>query len=85
MEPLQCKAGAGSICYGGTNNGNAPNIGQYPRMHVMPSGLLMMLRRSNANVQSWNPADGRWNKRTQLNYYRHYGASFLLPLHNGPI
>ncbi|MGA8563508.1 MAG: twin-arginine translocation signal domain-containing protein, partial [Nitrososphaeraceae archaeon] len=34
-------AGAGSPCYGGSHNGTAPSIGTYPRMHLMPSGLLI--------------------------------------------
>ena len=33
-------------------------------------------------VQSWDPVTGRWAIVTQTSSYRHYGASFLLPLHN---
>ena len=33
--------GAGSPCYGSANNGVAPTIGTYPRMHLMPSGLVI--------------------------------------------
>ena len=36
--------GAGSPCYGSTNNGVIPNASQlsfYPRMHLMPSGLYL--------------------------------------------
>jgi fibronectin type 3 domain-containing protein len=78
---LQCKPGAGSVCYGGPKNGTAPNIGQYPRMHLMPSGLVIVCG-GQAQVQSWNPATGRWSKLTLTSTTRSYGCSFLLPLHN---
>ena len=38
--------GAGLPCYGGSASGVAPNVGLYPRMHLMPSGLVSNLRRS---------------------------------------
>ena len=80
---LQKKPGAGSSCYGGTNNGTAPNVGTYPRMHLMPSGLVVTCG-GQVKVLSWNPSNGRWSTLTQSSVYRHYGASFLLPLHNSP-
>ena len=73
--------GAGSPTYGGSHNGTAPSIGNYPRMHLMPSGLLMTCGAQNT-VQSWDPVTGIWSPITQTSSYRHYGASFLLPLHN---
>ena len=78
---IQCKPGAGTICWGGTKNGTAPNIGQYPRMHLMPSGLVWVCG-GQARVQSWDPATGKWTKVTLTSTTRQYGCSFLLPLHN---
>ena len=75
--------GAGSPCYGGPNNGAAPSIGVYPRMHLMPSGLVITCG-AQVNVRSFDPATGTWALLTQNSVYRHYGASFLLPLHNDP-
>ena len=73
--------GAGSPCYGSANNGVAPPIGVYPRMHLMPSGLVITCGGQVA-VRSFDPVTGRWAQLTQTSIYRHYGASFLLPLHN---
>ena len=74
--------GAGSPCYGGPNNGTAPNIGNYPRMHLMPSGLVITCG-GQATVRSWNPSTGRWVWPLALtSQTRSYGCSFLLPLHN---
>ena len=73
--------GAGSPCYGSANNGVAPPIGVYPRMHLMPSGLVITCGGQVA-VRSFDPATGRWAQLSQTSIYRHYGASFLLPLHN---
>jgi fibronectin type 3 domain-containing protein len=79
---IQKKPGSGSPCYGGTKNGTAPNVGQYPRMHLMPSGLIIYCG-GQPGVKSWDPVTGRWSGTiTQSSTYRHYGASFLLPLHN---
>src|ERR1051325_12062268 len=38
-NPSTCP-GAGSPCYGGPNRGVAPWLSLYPRMHLMPSGLV---------------------------------------------
>jgi fibronectin type 3 domain-containing protein len=73
--------GAGSPCYGGSGEGAAPNVGLYPRMHLMPSGLVITCG-PTANVWSWEPATGIWNTLTQTSSYRDYGTSFLLPLYN---
>jgi fibronectin type 3 domain-containing protein len=73
--------GAGSPCYGGSQNGVAPPVGTYPRMHLMPSGLVITCG-GQVSVRSWEPATGKWALLTQNTIYRHYGASFLLPLHN---
>ena len=74
-------AGAGMPCYGGSASGVAPNVGLYPRMHLMPSGLVVTCG-VHTNVRSWDPANGKWAFLGQTSIYRHYGASFLLPLHN---
>ena len=51
--------GAGSPCYGGPNNGVGPHVGLYPRMHLMPSGLVVMVGGTNI-FRTWNPANGVW-------------------------
>jgi hypothetical protein len=75
--------GAGSPCYGGPGNGVAPNVGLYPRMHLMPNGLIITCG-AQVTVWSWDPANGKWGILTQTSVYRGYGTSFLLPLHNMP-
>ena len=74
-------AGAGSPCYGSSNHGVAPNTGLYPRMHLMPSGLVITAGQS-VTVRSWDPATGIWNIITQTSSYRDYGTTILLPLQN---
>jgi hypothetical protein len=72
--------GAGSPCYGGPNQGVNPGIGLYPRMHLMPSGLVAMVGQTGTR-RLWNPQTGRWHfagNGTQ----RSYGTSVLLPLQN---
>ncbi|HEX2013992.1 MAG TPA: galactose oxidase-like domain-containing protein, partial [Nitrososphaera sp.] len=72
--------GAGSPCYGGANRGVNPGTGLYPRMHLMPSGLVAAVGQ-NAARRIWNPETGRWHgagNGTQ----RSYGTSVLLPLQN---
>ena len=71
----------GSPCYGGPNNGTAPSIGTYPRLNLMPSGFVVTCG-GQTTVRSWDPATGKWAILTQTSTYRHYGVSFLLPLHN---
>ena len=48
--------GAGSPCYGGSNSGVAPGIGLYPRMHLMPSGLVITCG-EEVTVRSWDPCN----------------------------
>ena len=62
--------------------GVAPNVGLYPRMHLMPNGLVVTCGDCTLYVRSWDPANGKWSLLGQTSFYRHYGASFLLPLHN---
>jgi Domain of unknown function (DUF1929) len=73
--------GAGSPCYGSTNNGVAPSMSFYPRMHLMPSGLLFVVGMSQ-NVWRVDPSTGAWTFVLNTSQYRQYGSSFLLPLQN---
>ncbi len=73
--------GAGSPCYGGSNSGVAPDVGLYPRMHLMPSGLVITCG-EQVTVKSWDPSTGVWSIITQTSSYRNYGGTFLLPLNN---
>ena len=78
---LAC-VGAGSPCYGGPGNGVGPGLALYPRMHLMPSGLLILCGGSNV-FRTWDPSTGIWSSPiTQSRTRRSYGTSFLLPLHN---
>jgi hypothetical protein len=73
--------GAGSPCFGGTNMGVGPAISLYSRMHLLPSGLVITCG-PYKDVRSFDPQTGRWNLLANLNMYRHYGTTFLLPLQN---
>jgi hypothetical protein len=74
--------GAGTPCYGGPNQGVGPFLALYPRMSLMPSGLVF----ASGSLQKtylWDPSGGVWtfvNNTSQT--YRDYGASILLPLQN---
>jgi len=75
--------GAGSPCYGGPGQGVSPWISLYPRMHLMPSGLIASVGMQHY-VHIINPTTGEWGASigdTQV-LWRDYGTSFLLPLHN---
>jgi hypothetical protein len=75
--------GAGSPCYGGPGQGVSPWISLYPRMHLMPSGLIASVGMQHY-VHIINPVTGEWGTSigdTQSSW-RDYGTSFLLPLHN---
>jgi hypothetical protein len=75
-------SGAGSPCYGSANHGVAPAAGGYPRMHLMPSGLVAFVGGTNV-FRTWNPGNGSWSSPiTQNRTARSYGTSFLLPLNN---
>ena len=75
--------GAGSPCYGGPNNGTIPSMTYYPRITVMPSGLLACAG-MNPPLQTWDPSTGRWviGGPFAINQNRVYGTSVLLPMQN---
>ena len=79
-ETAAC-AGAGSPCYGGPNQGVAPWLSLYPRMHLMPSGLVFDAGPTQATYL-WDPSNGSWRSVNNTLQYRDYGTSFLLPLQN---
>lgn len=72
--------GAGQPCYGGAGIGVNPWMQVYPRMHLLPSGLVAVVGQKLSRYL-WNPVTGRW-------YYagkgvnRSFGTSVLLPLEN---
>jgi hypothetical protein len=78
--------GAGSPCYGGTNKGVAPSVHNYPRNHIMPSGILAVVG-MYTTLRTWDPASGKWyTAGTTLDTQtRMYGTSILLPLQNNTI
>lgn len=64
-------------------------LGEYPRMHLMPSGLVAVVG-STTQVRLWNPstttisgmAGGEWRNLSPNVTSRSWGGSFLLPLEN---
>jgi hypothetical protein len=72
--------GAGQPCYG---PGVAPNVLLYPRMHLMPSGLVAFCGQTKT-LRTFNPATGIWKFAGNMLYgaSRGYGSSVLLPLQN---
>jgi galactose oxidase-like protein len=74
--------GAGSPCYGGPNNGVTPFTSFYPRLHLMPSGLLVVCGMDN-EIYLINPSTGVWTFVGTTQFpWRDYGNTFLLPLNN---
>ncbi|HEX2556951.1 MAG TPA: kelch repeat-containing protein, partial [Nitrososphaera sp.] len=70
--------GAGSPSYSGAS----PNLFLYPRMHLLPTGNIVVAGMLNM-ARLWNRSTGSWsNIGTTLPSYRHYGTSILLPLSN---
>lgn len=75
-------AGAKSRTYGGPGNGVSPFTSLYPRMHLMPSGNLLVCG-MDPHHYLVNPNTGVWTGIGQSSYsWRDYGSSFLLPLNN---
>lgn len=70
--------GAGSPSYGGSS----PNLFLYPRMHLLPSGNIVVAGMLD-DIRLWNRSSGSWSTLgTSTPSYRHYGTSILLPLEN---
>ncbi|WP_415282130.1 galactose oxidase-like domain-containing protein [Candidatus Nitrososphaera sp. FF02] len=72
--------GAGQPCYG---PGVSPNVLLYPRMHLMPNGLVAVCGQSKT-LRTFNPATGVWKFAGNMLFgaTRGYGTSVLLPLQN---
>jgi hypothetical protein len=71
--------GAGQPCYG---PGVAANVLLYPRMHLLPNGLVAVCGQSKT-LRTFNPATGEWKfAGNMITGGRGYGTSVLLPLQN---
>jgi Domain of unknown function (DUF1929)/Kelch motif len=71
-------SGAGSPSYSGAS----PNLFLYPRMHLMPSGNIVVAGMLD-DIRLWNHSNGSWSTLGLSSpSYRHYGTSVLLPLNN---
>jgi hypothetical protein len=68
---------AGKTCYG---PGAAPYLSLYPRMHLMPSGLIASVG-AGVDDRVYEPDTYKWVWRGST-ILRHYGTSVLLPLEN---
>jgi hypothetical protein len=68
---------AGKTCYG---PGAAPFLSLYPRMHLMPSGLIASVG-AGVDDRVYDPNTYRWLWRGTT-ILRHYGTSVLCPLEN---
>ena len=74
--------GAHTQTYGGPGSGVSPYTSLYPRMHLMPSGLLAVCGMDHF-IYLVNPTTGVWTSGGQSAFsWRDYGTSFLLPLNN---
>ena len=75
--------GAGTPCFGGPNQGTAPWLSLYPRMFLMPSGLVYTSSQRE-ELFLFDPSTGRWTLvgLSAFGQYRDYGTSILLPLQN---
>lgn len=69
---------AGSQCYG---PGTAPYLTLYPRMHLMPSGLIASVGMGDVD-RMYDPNTYVWVSANTGEIKRHYGASVLCPLKN---
>jgi hypothetical protein len=71
-------SGAGSPSYSGAS----ANLFLYPRMHLMPSGNIVVAGMLD-DIRLWNRSNGSWSTLGLSSpSYRHYGTSVLLPLNN---
>ncbi len=73
-----------SPCYGGTNSGANPVLSLYPRMHLMPNGLVAMVG-PLPNLMTYQHWTGHWFVASaKMSTSRFYGATTLLPFSNVP-
>lgn len=71
-------SGAGQQSYSKAS----PNLFLYPRMHLMPSGNIIVAGMLG-DIRLWNRSTGSWSTLgTSSPSYRHYGTTVLLPLSN---
>jgi fibronectin type 3 domain-containing protein len=80
IETSSCP-GAGKPCYGGPNQGTGPWLSLYPRMHLMPSGLVFHAGPTQ-DTYLWDQFNGSWTHVNVTLQFRDYGTTFLLPLQN---
>lgn len=74
--------GAGSPCYGGPKNGTNPPVFLYPRMHLLPNGLVAVCGQKK-ELRTWNPQTNVWSTYgDMIGGPRSYGTTVLLPLQN---
>jgi hypothetical protein len=71
---------AGTQCYGGPGQGVAPSLTLYPRMHLMPNGLIFSLGQGSPD-RICDPSTGRWYFGGSV-ALRFYGTTVLCPLQN---
>ena len=72
--------GAGEKCYGGPNRGVSPLLDPYPRMHLLPGGMVACVGQDPIRYL-WDPSTGNWHKGG-TGVERSFGTSVLLPLQN---
>lgn len=79
-EDPAIEPGAGQPCYG---PGVAPNLQLYPRLHLLPSGLVAQCGQQKT-LRMFNPATGVWSFAGNMLFgaSRGYGSSVLCPLQN---
>jgi hypothetical protein len=74
---------AGQPCYGGPNQGTVPSLSLYPRMHLLPSGLVCVVGQAGTD-RLYDPSTSRWYFAAGGIMERAYGTSVLCPLQNIP-
>jgi hypothetical protein len=76
-------APAGLPCYGGSGQSALGNLSLYPRIVLMPTGLVAVAGQSQT-TKTWNPQTGKLTYAGDLSIARNYGNMVLLPLNNEP-
>jgi hypothetical protein len=75
----------GLPCYGGGGSGQGAlsNLSLYPRIVLMPTGIVAIAGQSKT-TKTWNPQTGQLTFAGNLSIERNYGNMVLLPLNNEP-